>query len=258
MQMYPESFPSDRRDDPMRRAEARVFDEIQRSRLPGFSYYEWQHDHNSPQLDFPIWLPGVGRFGIEVKGGRYSLRRGKWLLETSDGPQEKDCPLTKAWDATMALHDELVQIIGYETFFIAVVVFPDMEPDRAIASSAKHSNVYVLWGVDGLVDRLQRIAAARKVYNPPDPDDIEREVAAVTDDQVLYEPPADWRPPQDEAQPMPVSAPRAPLDVAAGGITIQHVDTLNLYTVSGWSLEADGYPGIDGPQGKPDPSRGIT
>ena len=195
MQMYPESFPSDRRDDPMRRAEARVFDEIQRSRLPGFSYYEWQRDHNSPQLDFPIWLPGVGRFGIEVKGGQYSLRKGKWLLQTSDGPQEKDCPLTKAWDATMALHDELVQIIGYETFFIAVVVFPDMEPDRAIASSAKHSNVYVLWGVDGLVDRLQRIAAARKVYNPPDQNDIEREVAAVTDDQVLYEPPADWRPP---------------------------------------------------------------
>ena len=233
MQMYPEKFPPDRRQDAMRQAEARIFDEIERSPLPGFAHYEWQRDHNSPQLDFALWLPSVGRFGVEVKGGQYSLERGAWLLETSDGPQEKDCPLTKTWDATMSLHDDLVQILGYEAFFIAVLVFPDMEPDKAIVARAKHSNVYVLWGVDGLVDSLQRIAASRKVYNPPDPEDIEQEVAAITGDQVLYEPPADWRPPQDEAPPLTGAAPRPPLDVAGGGIIIQHVDTLIVNTVPG-------------------------
>ena len=49
----------------------------------------------------------------------------------------------------------------------------------------------------------------------------------------LYEPPADWGPPQDEAPPLPGAAPRPPLDVAGGGIIIQHVDTLIVNTVPG-------------------------
>ena len=245
MQMYPATFPPERREDPMRRAEARIFDEIQRSHLPGFAYYEWQKNHNSPQLDFALWLPGVGRFGLEIKGGTYSLKKGKWFLETGDGRQEKKSPLTKAWDATMALHDELVHILDSKTFFIAVLVFPDMEPDQAIAYGAERSNVHVLWGVDGLVERLQRIAADRKVYNPPDPEDIEQEVAAVTDEQGLYESPADWPPHRDEAPLPPGPAPRPPMEVAAGPITIQHVDTLNVYTVSGWNPAAGEAPGID-------------
>ena len=53
MQMHPITFPPDRRNDPKRRAEARVFDEINASRLPGFAHYEWQRDHKSPQLDLP-------------------------------------------------------------------------------------------------------------------------------------------------------------------------------------------------------------
>ena len=54
MQTHPVTFPPDRRNDPMRQAEARVFDELNASRLPGFAYYEWQRDHNShPKLTSP-------------------------------------------------------------------------------------------------------------------------------------------------------------------------------------------------------------
>ena len=152
----------------MRRAEARVFDELQRIQLPGFAYYEWQRDQNTPQIDFAIWVSGVGRFGLEVKGGQYSLNGGKWFLETDNGPQEKESPLRKTWDATIALHDELVRILKSKTFFIAVLVFPDMEPDRAIADWIKrNSKVHVLWGSEDLVGRLEQIAAARPVYNRP-------------------------------------------------------------------------------------------
>ena len=255
MQMHPTAFPSDRRDDPMRRAESQVFDEIKSSGLPGFAYYEWQRDHNSPQLDFALWLLNVGRFGMEVKGGRYFLKNGKWHLNTENGPQRKKCPLRKTWDATMSLHDELVDVLDHEAFFIAVLVFPDMEPDQAIIAKAKRSNVHVLWGTDGLVDRMEQIAAAREVYNPPDAEDIAREVAAVTDGQVLYEPPVDGPPRQDEDPLAPEVAevePESRMEVTAGSITIQHVDTLYVYTVSGWNPDAAAAPGIDRLWGRKD------
>ena len=91
----------------------------------------------------------------------------------------------------MSLHDDIVDILEYEAFFIAVLVFPDMEPDQAIAAKARRTRVHVIWGVDGLVDRLKEIAAVTEVYNPPDAGDVGQEVAAVTDNQVLYEPPED-------------------------------------------------------------------
>ena len=252
MQTHPVTFPPDRRNDPMRQAEARVFDEITASRLPGFAYYEWQRDHNAPQIDIALWLLNVGRFGMEVKGGHYFLEKGQWYLKTDNGPQKKNCPLRKTWTATMSLHDELVDIVVHEAFFIAVLVFPDMEPDQDIIDRAERSNVHVLWGTDGLVERLEQIAVAREVYNPPDAEDIESEVAAVTDDQVLYDPQVDEPPPQDEDPLPPVAAPRPPMEVAAGSITIQHVDTLNVYTVSGLHPNIGEAPGIDGLQAKED------
>ena len=256
MQMHPTTFPLDRRNDPMRQAEARVFDEINGCRLPGFAYYEWQRDHNSPQIDLALWLSGVGRFGMEVKGGHYSLKGGKWYLETENGPQKKDSPLRKTWNATMSLHDELVGVLDHEVFFIAVLVFPDMEPDQDITAKAERSNVHVLWGTDGLVDHLEQIAAAREVYKPPDAKAIAREVAAVTDGQVLYEPPVDRPPRQDENPLAPEVTPESRMEVTAGSITIQHVDTLNVYTVSGWNPDAGAAPGIDGLQAKERPAGG--
>ena len=247
METHPEIFPPDRRNDPKRRAEARVFDELRRSRLPGLTLYEWQRDHRSRQLDFPVWLSGVGRFGLEVKGGKYLLKTGKWFLETANGSAKKDSPVRKTFDATMSLHDNVVDTLGDDPFFIAVLVFPDMEPDEAIAANAKRNNVHVIWDVDGLVDKLQDIAAETEVYKPPTGEDIAREVAAVTDGQVIYDPPADRLLPRDEAPLPPGIAPRPPMEVAAGNITIQHVDTLNVYTVSGWNPEAGKAQGTDMP-----------
>ena len=87
-----EQFPPDRRADPRRRAEARVFDAIQSSDRAGLAIYEWQRNPGSPQLDFAIWTQGGGRFGLQVKGGQYSLENGKWYLETPGGREEKPSP----------------------------------------------------------------------------------------------------------------------------------------------------------------------
>ena len=156
----------------------------------------------------------------------------------------------------MSLHDELVDVLEREAFSIAVLVFPDMEPDQDITAKAERSNVHVLWGTDGLVERLEQIAAAREVYKPPDAKDIAREVAAVTDGQVLYEPMVDGPPRHDEAPLAPEVEPESRMEVTAGSITIQHVDTLNVYTVSGWNPDAGEAPGIDGLRAKERPAGG--
>ena len=231
-----EQFPPDRRDDPRRRAEARVFDAIQSSDRLGFACYEWQRNPGSAQLDFAIWTLGAGRFGLQVKGGQLSLENGKWYLETRDGREEKPSPLCQTWDAAMSLREDIIDILGDTScYVIAVLLFPDMEPDPAIAAAARRSNVHALWGTDNLMNRLAEFAA-RKAYYPPNAEDIRREVTAVTDGQITYDEEGPDQCQREDrlflpAQPEAPAAPR--LEVPAGGITIGHVDTLIVHTAPG-------------------------
>ena len=136
----------------------------------------------------------------------------------------------------MSLREDIIDVLGDTCcFVIAALLFPDMEPDPAIVAEAKRSNVHVLWGTDNLMNRLAAIAA-RKAYYPPNADDIRREVAAVTDGQVLY---AEEGPDQRHGEeglflPEPPEAPAVPrLEIPAAGITIGHVDTLIVHTGPG-------------------------
>ena len=140
------------------------------------------------------------------------------------------------WDAAMSLREDIIDVLGDTCcFVIAALLFPDMEPDPAIVAEAKRSNVHVLWGTDNLMNRLAAIAA-RKAYYPPNADDIRREVAAVTDGQVLY---AEEGPDQRHGEeglflPEQPEGPAAPrLEIPAAGITIGHVDTLIVHTAPG-------------------------
>ena len=242
---HPQHFPPDRRADPRRLAEVRVFDAIQASDRPGLAIYEWQRNPGSPQLDFAIWTQGGGRFGLQVKGGQISLENGKWRLETHDGPEEKPSPLCVTWDAAMSLREDIVDTLGDTCcFVIAALLFPDMEPDPAIVAEAKRSNVHVIWGTDNLMNRLAAIAA-RKAYYPPNADDIRREVAAVTDGQIAYAGEAQDQGHREEGLPVPAQ-PEGPafprLEIPASGITIGHVDTLIVHTGPGPVTDAAGDP----------------
>ena len=247
MLTQPEQFPPDRRADPMRRAEARVFDAILISDRPGLALYEWQRNPGSPQLDFAIWTQGGGRFGLQVKGGQYSLEHGRWYLETPGGREEKHSPLRQTWDAAMSLREDIIDVLGDTCcFVIAVLLLTDMEPDPAIVAEAKRSNVHVLWGTDNLMNRLAAIAA-RKAYYPPNADDIRREIAAVTDGQILYAEEAPGQSHREERLFLP-ALPEAPavhkLEIPASGITIGHVDTLIVHTAPGPVTDSAGHPGF--------------
>ena len=70
MNIQPQFPPDRRRDDPQRNSEAEVYDQLARNHHPGQSLYELTDVPEAPELDFCVWLEGVGWFSLEVKGAR--------------------------------------------------------------------------------------------------------------------------------------------------------------------------------------------
>ena len=51
------------------------------------------------ELDFAVWIEGLGRFALQVKGGRYLLIDGEWRLTDPgrrDQAESRSCPLDEA------------------------------------------------------------------------------------------------------------------------------------------------------------------
>ena len=192
MQMYPRLFPQHRIRNRFRQAEWRVFQTLAHSGAPGFAYYEWQRRRRDPpalQLDFALWLEGIGRFGLQVKGGHHILQEGVWYRRKGrrgGNAQVSSCPLGVTSDSTMSLLNEVVEALDISTLFIPVLIFPDMKPDEAISKRAERSNVHIIWREESLPDRLAEIAREVGVWKPPYASDIRREVAIITDGQITY------------------------------------------------------------------------
>ena len=190
MRMYPREFPSGRRKKPKRQAERRVYEALAGSDRRGFCYYEWRRGYGHIELDFAVWIEGLGRFALQVKGGRYLLIDGEWYLKTRDGVKLiESCPLDETKLAALDLHDDIAECActSYNPYVIPVLMFPDMEPDRAIEQLAKRTGVYVIWGVRNLLADLEEIVRSRRMSEALGMDRIAREVHAVTDGLIRLE-----------------------------------------------------------------------
>ena len=189
MQMYPRLFPHHRLNDPFRQAERRIFQALETCGAPGFACYEWQRNKQSLQLDFALWIPGVGRFGLQVKGGHYSFSEGEWYRRRGrkgSYVRVNTCPLAVTSDATMSLLNEVSEALANPNYFVPVLLFPGMDPNAAISARARRSNVHLVWRPDQVLPRLTEIAREAQVRRPPEAADIRSEVAVITDGQVRY------------------------------------------------------------------------
>ena len=190
MRMYPREFPSGRRRNPKRQAERRIFEALAGINHQGFCYYEWRKGYERIELDYAVWIEALGRFALQVKGGRYLLIDGEWYLKTRAGLQPvKSCPLDETKLAALDLHDDIKECAHtvYKPFTVPVLVFPDMEPDRAIEQLARRTGVYVVWGVGNLLADLEEIVRSRSVSDGLPMGRIAREVQAVTDGLIRLE-----------------------------------------------------------------------
>ena len=211
MQIHPE-FPQHRRQDPRRRREATVYDQLARSELVIDGLYGLKASPSAPEVDFALWIEDEGRFGIQVKGGYYTVDNTVWHLHTPAGADLVACPLTQTWDGAIGIRDALYRSLKFKIFVIPVLFLTDMEPEPTIEEWAAARRVRVLWGSRDLVNRLLEVASDVGVKYPPMAEHIRREVEAVTAGLVL----------PDEAAPPPA-------EPEAGQLIIQHIDTVNVY-----------------------------
>ena len=187
MRMHPREFPPTRLKNPKRRAERRVYEALAGIGRRGFAYYEWRRGRERIELDYAVWIENLGRFALQVKGGRYLLIDGELRLRTRDGVRPvKSCPLDEAKLAALDLHDDIEEraCTSYNPYVIPVLSFPDMEPDEAIESLAQRRGVYVIWGTDHLLADLERVVTSRSVSDRLTMERIAAEVLAVTDGQI--------------------------------------------------------------------------
>ena len=190
MRIYPREFPSGRRKRPKRRAEQRVYEALAGICLRGFVYYEWRRGYEYTEVDFILWLEGLGRFALQVKGGVYFLEDGEWFLRTRDGVKAiKTSPLDETWLAMLDLHDDIAEKARtpYDPFVVPVLIFPDMDPNAAIEKLASRKGVYLVWGTENLLQNLEEIVRSRGLSESLSAERIKREVCAATDGLVRLE-----------------------------------------------------------------------
>ena len=174
----PPPFDQDRRRDPKRTAEARVFDALQDLDLDGYGLYEFRYRSEGRQLDFALWLDLLGRLAIQVKGGQYSLDDdGQWSLHTSEeGRQPVKSPLAETAEGCTEMHNAIEEATGFYGFVGGVLLMTDMPRDERMEHAAlQHEQVYIVWGLDNLRQDLERVVKQVKFRRQLKPRHAENE-----------------------------------------------------------------------------------
>ena len=230
IRMIPEQFDEDRRKDPKRAAEARVYDALRNLDLGGYGLYEFRYRRGGRELDFAFWLDLQGRFALQAKGGPYDMdETGRWYLIRPDGRRESVAsPLLATADASMELRNAIRAATGYKTFVVGVLLFPDMARNEEMERAAlNHKHVHIIWGLDNLSRDLMRIAS-QEIFYPPSPEFSRNEWEAVN--RIQYRSLEGTREgSRDEAaagEDAPLPAGEMPLSLGSATINIHHVERL--------------------------------
>ena len=208
MEIFPE-FPPGRMDDPKRRAEKEIYEQLAQSTVPGFALYEPKPSIRAPQIDYAIWLERVARIALSCKGGTLRIERGEWYLQTLGGWQRKPSPVDPTWDSAMAMREAIERNLGRGGYIVPVLLLPNMKYDPVIHGRALEQNVEVMFGGEDIVERLLELADGHHIKYPPTGFQIQQEAEVIM--------PALAQPPQ--AEPLP-------------RIVIQHADTIHVHVTT--------------------------
>ncbi len=134
--------------------------------VPAFVLRQWRTEDNSTAPVFVTWLPGVGRFCLTVKYGRYSLRDGDWYLDTRAGPGSTQSPLDQARLEALRVSETLRLRLGRSVPVAPALVFPDTKRDRRMERLASRDRVPLLWDLERYTARLAEAAAGPHFRQP--------------------------------------------------------------------------------------------
>ena len=170
IRMNPPQFPDQRRQDPKRAAEARVFDALQNLDLEGYGLYEFRFPPGRQAGRLPPLGDLPRTFRRPGQGGTYEMDQSdQWLLLNPGGdPVKVSSPLEEAADGCMELRDGMRKATTFGNFVGGVVMFTDMERNEEIEHMARERyHVSVIWGLGSLEQDLQRIAEEVDFRRPP-------------------------------------------------------------------------------------------
>ena len=109
--------------------------------MEAIQQFEASHRAGQAAPTCMVFCEEVGRFGITILEGRYSVEEARtedeqWYRHEADGMRTPiDNPLEGAWQAAAEVREELKRKLDLKFNTIAVGWFPDMEPDEDILTS---------------------------------------------------------------------------------------------------------------------------
>ena len=222
MFLLPE-FPENRKADPKRQGELRVYNKLAQSGVTGLAIYGGKASPEGPEVDFALWLQKEGRFSMEVKASRYTFEDGRWVLHSVNGPEVVDSPVLQARDSAMHFRDAVKESLGRKVFVYAVVIFPDLDPDQDIIKQAARHKVHPIFGTGELGDRLLAIAGSQEIFMPPTASHIQEEAE-------LFIPGVRYPAGTEVRRTERGATPSADMDIIARQVVIQNAGVVNIYT----------------------------
>ena len=205
-------------NNPLSPAEMKACQQFEDSAQAGQVLFHPQVAAGQPAPNCVALLDEVGRFGVTILEGRYTVEDGQWFRHQADGARSPmDNPLERAWQAAKSVRTELKRELDLNAYIIAVAWFPDMDEDEGedILDEAGGRSVRLFFGQADLAQQLVNLPKEDELQTHLSRHYIKREVGVLS------------RAPAGET-PAPVEEPQ-PVNGRAGALTIQRVDTVNIY-----------------------------
>ena len=203
-------------NNPLSPAEMMACQQFEASTQAGQVLFHPQVAAGQPAPNCVALFDEVGRFGVTILEGRYTVEAGQWLRHQADGDRSPiENPLERAWQAAKSVRTELNRELDLNTYVIAVAWFPDMDEDEDILDEAGGRSVRLFFGQADLAQRLVNLPKEDELQTHLSRRYIKREVGILS------------RAPAGET-PAPVEEPQS-VNGRAGALTFQRVDTVNIY-----------------------------
>ena len=203
-------------NNPLSPAEMRACQQFEASAQAGQVLFHPQVATGQPAPNCVALFDEVGRFGVTILEGRYTVEAGQWFHHQADGARSPmDNPLEKAWQAAKSVRTELNRELDLNTYVIAVAWFPDMDEDEDILDEADGRSVRLFFGQADLAQRLVDHPKEDELQTHLSRRYIKREVGILSRAPVVETPTPDEEPQSVNGR--------------AGALTFQRVDTVNIY-----------------------------
>ena len=208
-------------NQPLTLAEMEALHQFEASHRAGQALFHPQVAAGQAAPNCVVFLEEVGRFGITILEGRYSVEEGRtqdeqWYRHEADGTRTPvGNPLEGAWQAAMGVREELKRKLDLKLYTIAVVWFPDMEPDEDILDAADGRSAHPLFGQGELVPRLVKLPDDRELQPQLNSRYIQKEVTALSRSSAA-------------ADPAPAEASSPSVKGRVGALILERVETVNI------------------------------